>query len=226
MHRADPAMPLTGPVTRAHPGRAHDRVDKPLAFPFPDEACQAGAEAREPYGVFIVMAIRHVSGARIMPHEVRWCFGHGAMRNDAGCCVNVRALWTPRKFALFREHFPYMDVMACHEIFVHVEAWAGPGLLNFAIRATAEDRVAELHDVDHMRKRLVLSGLEPLVDVRLPVDPTDWPPADRVSTGPVDPPARRAHDSDPRRQADPDGCYHARRAARDGQDHVLQAAAG
>jgi len=175
MRRVDPVMPLTGPVTRAQPGRAHDRVDKPLAFPFPDEACRArAAAAREPYGVFIVMAIQHASGARLVPHEARWCFGHGPTRNDAGCCVNVRALWTPRKFALLREHCPYLDVIACHEVSVHVEAWAGPGLLNFAIRALTEDRIAELHDVDHMRKRLVLSGLEPLVDVRLPVDPGDW----------------------------------------------------
>lgn len=167
-------MPVTGPVTRAQPGRAHDRVDKPLAFPFPDEECRARAAAREPYGVFIVVAIKHTSGARIAPHELRWGFGRGSTRNAAGCCVDVRALWTPRKFELLREHNPHFDVVACHELFVHVEAWAGPGLLNFAIRAACEDRTAELHNEEGVRKRIALAGLAPLVDVRLPVDPGDW----------------------------------------------------
>ena len=168
-------MPGAAPVARAPPDRAHDLVDKPLAFPFPEEPCRARpAEAREPYGLFVVLAVRHVSGARVMPYAPRWGFGHGSPRNDAGSCVDLHALWTPRKLAFLREHCPYMDVMECHELFVHVEAWAGPGLLNFALRAACEDRIAEMHDEDHMRKRLALSGLEPLVDVRLPVDPSDW----------------------------------------------------
>ena len=163
-------MPLMGAVTRAHTHRAHDPVDTPLAYPFPDTGCQAG----QAYGLFTVMEIWHVSGARIAAPEVRWGFGHGSMRNDAGCCVDLRALWTPGKFALLRENNPHFDVISFHEICMHVEAWASPGLLNYVIRAVTEGRLSEIHNVEHLRKRLRLSGLKPLIDARLPIDPAEW----------------------------------------------------
>lgn len=145
-----------------------------LTFPFPDELCQAGADPSEPYASFVVMAIRHASGRRLTSHEVRWGFGRGPVRNNAGSCVNLRELWHDAKFASLRKKNPQLDEAAYHEMAVHVQAWASPGLLNFVLRAMAQGRISEVHNVRHLRAQLHLAGFTPVVDEHLPINPADW----------------------------------------------------
>ena len=169
-------MPLAGAVTRTQPtgpARTRESECQVWRFPFPDELCDA-AGSSEPYAVFVVMAIRHVSGYRIMSHEVRWGFGHGPVRNNAGSCVNLRGLWTDAKYASLRKKNPQLDEAAYRELVVHVQAWASPGLLNFVLRAMAQGRLSDVHNVRHLRAQLHIAGLPLAVDERLPIDPADW----------------------------------------------------
>jgi hypothetical protein len=170
-------MPLAGAVTRTQPAgppRTPENDCRGWTFPFPDELCQAAADPSEPYAVFVVMAIRHASGHRITSHEVRWGFGHGPVRNNAGSCINLRALWNDAKYASLRQKNPQLDEAAYHELVVHVQAWASPGLLNFVLRAMAQGRLSEVHNVHHLRAQLHIAGLPPVVNERLPIDPADW----------------------------------------------------
>lgn len=170
-------MPVAGAVTRTQPNgssRTRGQDCRVLTFPFSDEQCQAAAGPSEPYASFVVMAIRHVSGQRITSHEVRWGFGHGPVRNNAGSCVDLRGLWNDAKFASLREKNPQLNEAAYHEMIVHVQAWASPGLLNFVLRAMAQGRISEIHNVQHLRAQLHIAGFPPVVDERLPVNPADW----------------------------------------------------
>lgn len=171
-------MPVAGAVTRtqpAGPSRTRENDCRVWTFPFPDALCRAAADpSEEPYASFVVMAIRTVAGHRITPHEVRWGFGHGPVRNDAGSCVDLRGLWNDAKFASLRAKNPQLDAAAYHEMVVHVQAWADPGLLNFVLRAMAQSRLSEIHNVQHLRAQLRAAGFPPVVDERLPIDPADW----------------------------------------------------
>ena len=145
-----------------------------LTFPFPDVLCQTDTDPSEAFGVFIVTAIRTASGERAAPYEVRWGFGNGSIRNNAGSCVNLQGLWTPCKYEALVRNNPDYGAAGLRLFVVHMQAWASPGLLNFALRAMAEGRLSELHNVDYLRKQLNVTGLVPLVDVQLPVNPDDW----------------------------------------------------
>ena len=137
-----------------------------------------------PYAVVTLISLEHASGKRLKYANVNWAFGHGAICNELGSCLDIGPLWSPNahKHLMAQNLFPPEIMEAAH---LRIESWAHHALMAFTLNSLATNSIDKLLSVDRMRPLLDNLLLEPLVDIALPLDRAKWRTHPAIASGAV-----------------------------------------
>lgn len=137
-----------------------------------------------PYAVVTLVSLEHASGKRLKYAKVNWGFGHGAIRNEFGSCLDIGPLWSSNahKRLIAQNLFPPEILEATH---LRIESWAHHALMAFTLNSLAANSIDKLLSVDCMRPLLDNLLLEPLVDIALPLDRAKWCTHPAIASGAV-----------------------------------------
>ena len=137
-----------------------------------------------PYAVVTLVSLEHASGERLKYAKVNWGFGHGAICNEFGSCVDIGYLWPAHAHnrLIAQDLFP-PEILEATQL--RIESWAHHALMAFTLHSLATNRVDDLLSVARMRQLLDNLVLEPLVDVALPLDRAKWRAHPAIASGAI-----------------------------------------
>lgn len=137
-----------------------------------------------PYAVIALLSLENASGERLSYTHVHWRFGHGTVRNEHGSCVDVATLWSANTYKRLKAALLY-EPKVLDNAHLRIESWANHTLMAFALHALATEREGELYRIDRLRQLVDSLLLEPIVDITLPLDPTEWRAHPAIASGAV-----------------------------------------